>query len=303
MRRLVTRFLDGLPCDPRSRRALDETLLDWAHEEATETSTLSRARVAIAGLLSIVRAFALSAGSETPQVPLGWLAGRTIRIALVLAAPLAPLFAWPVFMSGFGVVYIAGIFATFLPGAVLTLVGPALVLVMAWRPGDRRVPPAAAALLTAVAVPLLTAAVTPLSVWALGELYPRAIAESIGTTPQLSVELAVDLTKLVGIAGGPVVALLALTGSGAVAGACVLFGAALLTRVRLHSVLWLVAIPMGYLAVGAASNTAIQTVSPEPFGNAVGTWVFAGVILMLAAVLGRRSAPPPDETGTALPVG
>jgi len=33
MRRIIAWCVAGLPFEPRSRRAIDETLADWAHEE------------------------------------------------------------------------------------------------------------------------------------------------------------------------------------------------------------------------------------------------------------------------------
>jgi hypothetical protein len=85
MRRLVTRFLDGLPCDPRSRRALDETLLDWAHEVHAEGSPVRQALIALRNLFAVVRAVVESTARGLIHVPYGWLAGRAMLFALAVS--------------------------------------------------------------------------------------------------------------------------------------------------------------------------------------------------------------------------
>ncbi len=239
MRSLVTWLLDGLPFDPRSRRALDETLLDWAHEEAAESSALSRGFVQVVGAVSISALIVWSAGREVPDVPLGWFAWRTVRFTIILSAPLCAVLMWPL-RSGFGLLHAVGILATFLPSVGLTVVAPALVLVMAWRPGDRRMPPAGVALMTAIALPLLTAGFLPLSLWAASEMYIRAMAASLGTElPGLREHMSFELGALVSLAGGRIAVAIGLTGLGATAGASVWFGAASATRAHLRSMMWL----------------------------------------------------------------
>ena len=98
MRRVVAALLAVLPFDPRSRRALDETLLDWAHEEARARSAPQRAVTSLRGPAGVARAFAWAVLQETGHVPYGWLAGRIAMFVLLPAALMAVwLYAhmWP----------------------------------------------------------------------------------------------------------------------------------------------------------------------------------------------------------------
>src|SRR5262245_66273402 len=93
MRRLVTWLLDGLPFDPRSRRALDETLLDWGHEEDAEHS--KRWLVGISGALAVLRALVVSTCRETVSLPFAWLVKRTALFGVLPAMLLTLPFLFP----------------------------------------------------------------------------------------------------------------------------------------------------------------------------------------------------------------
>ena len=83
MRRAIAWVLAGLPFDARSRRAIDETLLDW-DREATEAQTLSAATGAeVRGVLSIARVTSRSVLREA--IDFGWCRelGRRFRIAFL----------------------------------------------------------------------------------------------------------------------------------------------------------------------------------------------------------------------------
>src|SRR5262245_34132900 len=60
MKRLLAWGLAGLPFDARSRRALEETLADWRHEEARAATRVQSALAGLRGALSVVRVAALS---------------------------------------------------------------------------------------------------------------------------------------------------------------------------------------------------------------------------------------------------
>jgi len=290
MRRIVTWLLDGLPFDPRSRRALDETLLDWAHEEAGGRSVAAKGLALCGGLLAIVRAIAGSALKESSDVPIGWFSARVVRHAVLPTAVAAVVLAWPL-ASAFSYYRAAQLIATFAPTLVVMFAPPALVLALAWRADARRVPAAGAALAASCLVPLMTVVILPPATWAFGEIYMRALAEAIGVDRPLSAE-AMAWRRLLGIAGGPIPVIVWLVGSGASAGACVWFGAALSARVRLRSVLWLVAVPIVYFAMSGVVSVLIRLVASGPLADAVGTWVFASLVLALAVVIGHRPSPP-----------
>ena len=62
MRRAVVAFVRGLPLDRRSRRVLDETLLDCEHEAVGATTVLMRFAVELRSLLSIARVLVFGVG-------------------------------------------------------------------------------------------------------------------------------------------------------------------------------------------------------------------------------------------------
>ena len=91
MRRLVAALLDCLPFDPRSRRAVDETLFDWAHEEASAASASRRLATLVRALAAVAPALLVASLSEARRVPAGWLAGR---LALFLGVPALMAALW-----------------------------------------------------------------------------------------------------------------------------------------------------------------------------------------------------------------
>ena len=88
MRCVVTWVIDGLPLDPRSRRALDETLLDWAHEEAEANSLRQQAATMFRAIAAVSRAVTSAVGQEVIHLPCYWLAGRVVLCAAIPSAAL-----------------------------------------------------------------------------------------------------------------------------------------------------------------------------------------------------------------------
>jgi hypothetical protein len=98
MRRLAVWVIDGLPFDPRSRRVLDETLLDWAHEQLTTTTTGRRAAVEARGVASLVRAAFRSVLGDVVRTPWAPLVGRlalAVGLPALLLTFLAYALMWP----------------------------------------------------------------------------------------------------------------------------------------------------------------------------------------------------------------
>jgi hypothetical protein len=98
-----------------------------------------------------------------------------------------------------------------------------------------------------------------------------------------------DMGQLVGLAGGPVTVSVWLAGNGAMSGACVWFGAALSSRTRLRSVFWLVAVPAAYVAFIMLVPYLTWWVSPWQGKTAIDVWLAAGLVLIVAVVVGSRS--------------
>src|SRR5262245_29897640 len=100
MRRLIAWLIDGLPFDPRSRRALDETFLGWAHEEKS-ASGVATGLVQISGVASIIRAMVRLAGREMTRVPLPWLFRRAALHVILPAVIGSVAVVWVLLASGF----------------------------------------------------------------------------------------------------------------------------------------------------------------------------------------------------------
>src|SRR5262245_44287600 len=105
MRQLLERLLTGLPFDGRGRRAIDETLLDWAHEEALASSAWQRAWTTTRALAGLTRSVAAALTLDVAHIPYGWLLGRLLLIGLPVCALLSggPLYAQALNMMNRGV--------------------------------------------------------------------------------------------------------------------------------------------------------------------------------------------------------
>ena len=173
MRRAVESFMRGLPLDPRARRVVDETLLDWAREAADATTAPARLGVELRSLLSIARALAFATVRDIPRVPIGWLSGRLglfgvlpVAIIVVLAPGLAPIQA----------LRIAAMLLTgWLPFAFFYAI--------AWRPASRSLPILAVAAFGGALIATFVLYISPHVMWRLFEeqfreanrLYPAAV--------------------------------------------------------------------------------------------------------------------------------
>ncbi len=145
MRRAIAWLLRGLPFDPRSRRAIDETLLDW-EGEATEAHGFSEATGAeVHGVVAVLRVASWSLLRESIDFTwcrgLGprfrWYAGTTAVVgALLTAMAVSELGAASV---AFGTLLASVLSLWFLPSALL--------LVIAWRPLARTGPSLGASVL------------------------------------------------------------------------------------------------------------------------------------------------------------
>jgi hypothetical protein len=132
MKRFITRFLDGLPFDARSRRAIDETLEDWSYEQAEVHTGTGRLLAAVRGVLAVFRVASLSVLREL--VDFGWCRGLARRsgavAALLYAIGLVPLLT-AVPALGLRTVVVA---VMALPILFIVMIPAAAMLMFAWRP-------------------------------------------------------------------------------------------------------------------------------------------------------------------------
>ena len=93
MRSLASTMLSWIPFDARSRRAIDETLLDWTHEAAAAATPGARIAVNLRSTLALLRTLVFASAAETWRVPTLWFVSRLL-ILLILPAS---LLTWPAF--------------------------------------------------------------------------------------------------------------------------------------------------------------------------------------------------------------
>jgi hypothetical protein len=82
MIRALARLVLLLPWDRRSRRALDETLLDWDYERADAGTGWRRATVDLAAVAALTRTVTASAMAEVGRTPFGPLLLRLVPLTL-----------------------------------------------------------------------------------------------------------------------------------------------------------------------------------------------------------------------------
>ena len=281
MKRLLTWLIGGLPFGPRSRRAIDETLADWTHEADTAPTAARRALVSLQGMLSIGRVVSIAVVREA--VDLSWChgLGRRCGVVAVIALLLAFTSSVPM-MDGPGPQALV-IGALGVPLLLLAMLPPAVFLIFAWRPVSRTVPTLGAAALLAVAVLALAGWLVPLS------------GEAINALLRGSVDLTIDSSSTPPLT--PREAVMAVTGWAGLAGASAICAAMLAKRSPLVSRLWLLAVPVIYLALIPLFTYTIGTSflvfqsAGDPsvgFKPAIASWTTEAVLMIAAAGLRQR---------------
>jgi hypothetical protein len=280
VRRFVSWCVDGLPFDSRSRRAIDETLTDWALEERDARSRTRRALASVLGLLSIVRVVSFSLVREAADF--GWRRGlaRRCGMAVGLVAAMSLVTALPM-LHGLGVKALALALLN-MPLSLLAFLPPAIFLMFAWRPVGRAAPGAGAACFLAVATLLLAGWIVPASSdLTLGLLQSMGSLLTTDSAPRLS----------------PAEAALAVTGWAVVAGASALCAAAVAARGPLRSRWWLAGVPAIYAALVPVFTMTIGSSflvfrgpadPPEGFAPGLAAWTTAA-LLVAAATTYRRA--------------
>jgi hypothetical protein len=162
MRRVIATLLDRLPFDDRSRRAIDQTLLDWTHEASEALTPAGRCRVAAVGLSGVARTVAASVALEVAHVPLAWLMWR---VALVAAAPAALMaLPWVLDLQSDAAASWSALLppaVSLLPQAAVVILPAALFVAVAYPPLDRMVPAIGLSLMAVIGTLAIGAWVVP----------------------------------------------------------------------------------------------------------------------------------------------
>jgi hypothetical protein len=301
MRRLVGRLLEILPFDPRSRRAIDETLLDWAREAGQASSIGGRSVAHVLGLLGVLRAAAGCSLSEIWRAPVRWIALRLmwfgVPMSLLLTLPQVTHLAKSI--GGFRA---AEAFVWLLPGSLILAAAPALLLALAWRPGQRHVPAIGTAIIASLAMFVLWGWLLPLSNERFSARMALAISETQGTPlPVRTIREPTLMDYVRQLDGQPsqrnaaLRALVRIAGHSVLAGATVLLAAVLRRRVRMQRLRLIVAIPAAYYVSAIASFPLLRQVVPRGFMDLALVWLFVALTLALFACVHRR-----DVNGAAL---
>jgi hypothetical protein len=292
VRRAIAWIVGGLPFDARSRRALDETLLDWEGEATESNSVAERTVTEIRGLLSIARVTSMSVLRES--IDFSWLRGLGRRFAVAGAIVLALTVWFAVGTAsefGVGAVEIVPFFAAAVSLAILPI---ALVLIIAWRPRIRSVPSVGTALVLTVSLFALTQWAMPHWQWRASELtwpYVKADLEAKGVEVNQSY-----LPKR-----RPPPFPLESIGSACLAGSGIILAAAFARRRTLQSRLWLVGLPVLYVAVVGSTKLAVGATFLYfryqyglGYADPLGSLLVTTTLLLLAAKYGRQ----PDDIGS-----
>jgi hypothetical protein len=165
MRRVIRALAQRVPLDDRSRRAIDETLLDWAHEDALGAAPGRRLLAQLRGLASFARVLAFVTIAETWRVPIGWLFLR-MSLVLVIPATLLVLATMPSDLSFGG--HLSwhrqlGARASFIPSVAFWIAPFSAFCLGLWTAGPRRVGPLGIGVITLMVMFILGGWLAPLS--------------------------------------------------------------------------------------------------------------------------------------------
>jgi len=307
---MAAALLRALPLDARGRRAIDETLADWAHEDERPASSGLRIARSSRAAFSIVRVLIGLTAWEAVHLPFGWLAGR---LALFTLVP-APLFY---FASSRAVSFGLGVppqrAVSFL---VMASLGTALLLLplaffysVAWPPRGRTVPVLGLAIWSLILALAIGGWVLPLMNQSYRDL-PIGVSDWPGGLTRPS-ELTLPHLASAALANGYFGAARALfvtrTGLYALGPALVLLAAALAGRSRRQRRAWFTAIPVAFLASAYFQTILIASggriVAPQlRYVGGLSLWCLAGVSVAAALRISAQlpaPAPAPQSRQSA----
>jgi hypothetical protein len=289
MRRLVAWLFGGLPFDPRSRRAIDETLLDWAKEE-TEAGPGRRWLVGLSGLLAIGRAAVVAASRETTSVPLWWLLKRSALFVVLPATVLSLPMVLPL-LGTESAWRIPGVLAITAPEWLPTVAPLGLLLCLMWRPRHVHVQPIGTAIVVGAAMLVFLGWILPHTNEFLVAVYARPLADVLGPLSLRYVDEA-TLIDLLRSTHHPVAVsvLLRITGFAALAATSVVLAESLYRRIALRKLDWIAAVPLAYMVTSGIVSGMVQTVLPGGIGATGTAWVQATLVLLVAGAIQRRTS-------------
>lgn len=293
MRRVIAWVVDGLPFEARSRRALDETLVDWAHEEQEESTTGGRVLVGVRGALAVARVASISLVRETTDF--SWCRGLASRLrvfaAVVTLAALALTLAAT--LPGLGARTL-GLALTIVPALLLGFLPAAVFLMLAWRPEGRSLPTVG------------TACVVTLAALAFGLLVVSPSNELFATLALDAIKAKYGVSDPLGATAGTRPAfrnefiMMWTVSQACLVGAVVLFAAAVARQSPLSNRWWLAGVPVAAavssavvkFAIGLPLLLAFHIGDRSVLPHLLAAWTMAILVLVLAVSYPRPVTPP-----------
>jgi hypothetical protein len=300
VRTAVAAFLAWLPFDPRSRRALDETIADWTHEQGEADTGVRRGLVCARALIGVARAVVQTIACEVVRIPAGWLA---TRLMLVMAAPavLLAVLGWghvpaPNAMS-WDSWFELGILV--LPQALMATLPMALFAVVACSYRHRTVPALGLALVVLLSMLALGAWVLPVAnrdyhvaAYSLrSNSDPAAAALRLPLAPNDLPPLDLAVSAASRPAGPHMGVLLFKTGLAMMAAAFVLLGAAVAQVSRSVRRSWIALIVPAYCLGLALVPSSWELGGHAPAFVGLIPWCAAGCALACSVSLQRTQQP------------
>jgi hypothetical protein len=283
MRGIVTWCVGALPFGANSRRAIDETLADWAYEEDYVKTGGERWRAGLRGVLSVALVVSHSIGREAFDFK--WGHGLARRCGVV-----AGLVVLLTFLSGFmmpvaGTIEIIPVVLLGIPLHLLIISPPAIFLALAWRSETRSTPTVGTACFLTILTLLLSGWVVPLTVDMANDIIRQTVVMSDLDFPPRPV-----------MPRGAIA--LAVTGWASLAGTSAILASVVANRSPLRSRWWLLAVPAIYLLLiplfEYTIGSSFVTVGEAPsswFTPGIASWTTASVIMLVALIYGRRDTP------------
>jgi hypothetical protein len=286
MRSIIAWCIDQLPFEPRSRRAIAETLADWTHEQLEAPSRNRSTLASVRGVLAIVRVVSFALVRETTDF--GWNRGLARRWGYVAALTIALAFVTVVPMIDAAGPQTIALALLGVPLPLLAVLPPAIFLVLAWHPVARVGPTAGTACFLCLITLVLAGWLVPFS----SDLLNATLRSPAGPSGPES-DLSSRLT--------PSQIALAVTGWSSLVGATAICAAAVARRSPLVSRWWLAGVPAIYAALIPVFTFTIGTSflvfrsagdPPEGFGPGIAAWTTTALLMAVALTYGRPASEP-----------
>lgn len=283
MRRIMSWCVAALPFAANTRRAIDETLADWVHEEDRALTQSERRRATLRGALSMALVVLLSIGREAFDFK--WGHGLARRFWVVGGLVVVLSFLTSLMMPVAGDVEMIPVMLLGIPLNLLAISPPAIFLALAWRSANRSTPTVGTALFLAILTALLSGWIVPFTVNMANDImrHSEVLIDTDYTPPFVMTRSAIAL---------------AVTGWASLAGASAILASVVANRFPLRSRWWLLAVPVIYLAlipifeytIGSSFLT-VGAPPPSAFTPGIASWTTALMILIVALSYGRRATP------------